>query len=647
MQAKLGKYEIRGTLGRGAMGLVYEGWDPSIQRRVAIKTVPIADAADPETEEQLARFRREAQAAGRLIHPNIVTIHDYGESAESAYIVMEYVEGPTLKSLMDGQERFSLPIILRIMRDVLAGLEFSHERGVVHRDIKPANVMLTSEDAARGHAKIADFGIARIESSDMTQAGTMMGTPSYMSPEQFMAQAVDARTDIYSAGVVLYQLLTGERPFEGGLSAIMHKVLTIEPPAPSAISVTAPPLLDAVVRTAMAKRPDDRFPSAAAFSAALEAAVSAPAAGAASEDATIVVSATGMAAGRLTREPPVIQLSPRRNLVPVIGAALAVVLTLGGGGAFFLLWPARETPRPLAASAAGNTIAGTSTLDPAPAESLPAAQDGGEAASPVPLPATKDPTGVMALPLKPGTLDPPPRATTTPTMIRDRLAPMVAGQSCALIEGSVSGSLEVALRGIAGPGVQDEFQQTAARDAVPGTIQWNVESADSVFCRTLDLLRSIAPPFGAAGPRLALGLADGRTTLRDGERIRPRLAMPDFPGYLRVDYIGADGNVQHLYPQSTEPGGTGAVKDRMLAPRERVNLGDPMPGQPAWNVGEPYGTDMIIAVASTAPLFGAPRPVDGERVEEYLRDLEAAVAAARAVGVRVMGSALLVETLAK
>ena len=142
------------------------------------------------------------------------------------------------------------------MEDLLAGLQFSHERGVVHRDIKPANVMLTGT----GQAKIADFGIARIESSSMTQAGTVLGTPAYMSPEQFMGQVVDARTDIYSSGVLLYQLLTGERPFEGGMSAIMHKALNTEPPAPSQLSVTAPPSFDAVVRRAMAKRPEDRLP---------------------------------------------------------------------------------------------------------------------------------------------------------------------------------------------------------------------------------------------------------------------------------------------------------------------------------------------------------------------------------------------------
>ena len=258
----LGKYEIKRPLGRGAMGTVYEGWDPIIARRVAIKTVRCRTMPMiAETEEALARFRREAQAAGRLTHPNIVGVFDYGETDDLAYIVMEFVDGPPLKTLLDKQERFALADALRVMEDLLAGLQFSHERGVVHRDIKPANVMLTSG----GQAKIADFGIARIESSSMTQAGTLLGTPAYMSPEQFMGQVVDARTDIYSSGVLLYQLLTGERPFEGGMSAIMHKALNTEPPAPSQLSVTAPPAFDAVVRRAMAKRPEDRYASAAAF----------------------------------------------------------------------------------------------------------------------------------------------------------------------------------------------------------------------------------------------------------------------------------------------------------------------------------------------------------------------------------------------
>ncbi len=271
----LGKYEIRRQLGRGAMGTVYEGFDPIIERIVAIKTVRLPDSADEETAEEIARFRREAQAAGRLTHPNIVGVFDYGETADIAYIVMEYVDGPPLKNLLDKHERFTVPRIVRIMEDLLAGLQFSHERGVVHRDIKPANLMLTKS----GQAKIADFGIARIESSSMTQAGTVLGTPAYMSPEQFMGQVVDARSDIYSSGVLLYQLLTGERPFEGSMSAIMHKALNTEAPMPSQISVTVPRPFDAVVRKAMAKRPDDRYASAADFMAAIKAASGCPGSG--------------------------------------------------------------------------------------------------------------------------------------------------------------------------------------------------------------------------------------------------------------------------------------------------------------------------------------------------------------------------------
>jgi len=271
------------------MGVVYDGWDPIIARRVAIKTVKIPDPSDEEAMEELARFRREAQAAGRLTHPNIVGVYDYGEADSVAFIVMEFVDGPTLKSLLEKQQRMALPEISRVMDDVLTGLAFSHARGIVHRDIKPANVMISSD----GRAKIADFGIARIESSSMTQAGTVMGTPAYMSPEQFMGQTVDARTDIYSCGVLLYQLLTGERPFEGGMTAIMHKALHTDPPRPSAISVTSPEAMDAVVARAMAKRPEGRWPTAEAFAAAIRQAVSAPTAAAAmtpepAEEATMV-----------------------------------------------------------------------------------------------------------------------------------------------------------------------------------------------------------------------------------------------------------------------------------------------------------------------------------------------------------------------
>ena len=616
----LGKYEIKRMLGRGAMGVVYEGWDPSIQRHVAIKTVPLTDVDDPETQEQIARFRREAQAAGRLTHENIVPVYDYGETADVAYIVMEYVEGPTLDSLVKNQERFGMAEILRIMQDLLAGLEFSHARGVVHRDIKPANLMLTSNDRAKSRIKIADFGIARIESSSMTQAGTMMGTPTYMSPEQFMAETVDSRTDIYSSGVLLYQLLTGERPFEGGLSAIMHKALHTEPPAPSQLSVTSPPALDAVVKKAMAKRPNERFATAAAFSEALVAAVSGAAVSPPPEDATMVNPRRPVA----SVAPPVsvpVTTPPKRNLMPVV-AGLAVVLLAGGGGAYFLLRPAAEVP-PVAPS----PVVATPVPAPvSPAVVAPVVPRNDAAAVPVEKPAA---------------------AAVSAAMIGDMFAQITATQRCALIGGSVRNNGETVLTGIAGPGAQDAVRQAVASHSVPGTVQWNVASADTVFCPALTLLQSVSSPFGSGEPGLALTLADNRTVLHDGDHIRPRLAMPGFAGYLRVDYIAHDGTVQHLYPQVADSTGAVADKVHVFVPGEKVSLGDPSAGQPGWEVAPPFGTDMIIAMASSQPLFTRPRSGNVEPAATYLRDMDAAVQAIREGGGKLVGNALLVDALAK
>ena len=218
MPTILGKYEIRRDVGAVAMGTVYEAWDPFIKRRVAIKTVQLPRAADSETRQAIARFRREAGAAGGLAHPNIVTVYDYIETGGLACIVMEFVDSDSLKIQLDRKEPFSVRAIVRIMDGLLSGLQLSHDHGVVHRDIEPGNVMLTRN----GQAKLADFGIARIENSSLTEIGTTLGTPAYMSPEQFMGQQIDARTDMHSARVLLFHLLTGVRPFQGHAIAIMY-----------------------------------------------------------------------------------------------------------------------------------------------------------------------------------------------------------------------------------------------------------------------------------------------------------------------------------------------------------------------------------------------------------------------------------------
>jgi len=269
MISQLGKYEIRRELARGAMGIVYEAYDPLIKRRVALKTIRPDQLDGERAADMIARFRREAQAAGRLNHPNIVAIYEFDEDAGTAFIAMEFVEGRELKDSFAANERFRMADIERIMTALLEALDYSHKQGVVHRDVKPANIFLLDN----GGVKVADFGIAHIESSNLTQVGTVVGTPNYMSPEQIMGLPVDGRSDLFAAGVILYQFVTGERPFAGSSTTTMQKVLKEEPLPPSTLNVQLPPAIDAVVRKALAKRPDDRYATAHEFAQALQGAV--------------------------------------------------------------------------------------------------------------------------------------------------------------------------------------------------------------------------------------------------------------------------------------------------------------------------------------------------------------------------------------
>ena len=264
---KLGKYQIKRELGSGAMGVVYEAFDPLIERTVALKTIRKSLIDQSENQEFVLRFKREAQAAGRLTHPNIVSVYDYSEDQELAFIAMEFVQGKTLKDYFDENIRFEIKDVIHIVSQLLDALAYSHKQGVIHRDIKPANIILMADKSI----KVADFGIARIESSQLTQTGAVLGTAQYMSPEQFEGHAIDNRSDLFSVGVVLYQLLTGEKPFDGAsTTTIMYKVLTAEPPLPSKLNIHISSNLDAVVKKALAKRPDDRFQSGAEFVNALK-----------------------------------------------------------------------------------------------------------------------------------------------------------------------------------------------------------------------------------------------------------------------------------------------------------------------------------------------------------------------------------------
>ena len=265
---KIGKYKILGVLGKGGMGIVYKGLDPDIEREVAIKTIRLDSFIDgPEKEEMLNRVIREAKAAGRLNHPNIITIYDVLRDDDLTFIVMQYVDGQTLQALIESGKIFSPEDVIAILKPVAESLDFAHQNGIVHRDIKPANILI---DKA-GTPFLADFGVARMETSTVTGPGTTIGTLSYMSPEQIMGKTADGRADFFALGVILYELLAGRKPFIGeNLSTIVYKIVHEEPQRVTDINQSLPPGYEDVIRRALAKNPDDRYQSGREMIADLE-----------------------------------------------------------------------------------------------------------------------------------------------------------------------------------------------------------------------------------------------------------------------------------------------------------------------------------------------------------------------------------------
>jgi len=682
----VGKYEIRGRLGAGAMGTVLDAFDPVIERRAALKIINRPSADDAEGAEAMARFKREAQAAGRLNHPNIVAVYDYGEDASHAWIAMELVEGGTLKQVLDRGERFPLTETLRVMEEVLAGLDYSHKRGVVHRDIKPANIMLTQD----GTVKIADFGIARLENSSMTQVGTVMGTPSYMAPEQLRGETVDARADIWAAGVMFYQLLTGEKPFEGGFSSVLHKAINTEPTPASTLSVTAPRAFDAVISRALAKRPEDRFATAAAFSEALRPAMAAPPPPVVDPDATIVAAAPRSVTPPAPPTAPKTVVEDGKKGMPVALIGGGVALLVAAGAAFFLMGgqdaappgtppvavtaaltpppqsqpaavtpplvvPALVAPAPSVLTPSAPAAAIVATLPPvaaAPVAAAPIVPAPSAAGPSVPAPsaptwpspalAPPAPTQAVPAPIAP-VAEPPPQpvprmpplqqlAVVQPPRLDFRAAASAAATAaaCGLIATAASDT-SLTLEGVLRRGEEASLRQAlAARDIPSSAARLAVQSFEGPYCPALDTLRPVLAAATAA-PRLGVV---GTVPLASGQLLRFDVTMPDWPANLYVAYFMKSGEVAHLVPSATHP--AGAV----------VRLGEPRAGFPGWEVSEPFGTDLMVAVVSEGPLFGDTRPLV-ETQEAYLTALRDALQRARQAGRRVLVRPVVIETVAR
>ena len=289
---KLGRYDLVRELGKGAMGLVYEGRDPNLDRRVAIKTIKVENLTAQEEADYEVRFRTEARSAARLQHPHIVTVYDSDRDGDVAFLVMEFIDGHDLKQHLDRGEVYTLAQTLGLMGDLLSAMDYAHRQGVVHRDIKPANLLLERS----GRVKLTDFGVARIQDSgDATRTqGSMVGTLKYMSPEQVQGYAIDARSDLFAAGVVLYQLLTSKRPFNGSTDfEVIQSIVGQDPLPPSSITPGLPPGLDAVVARALQKSKDARYATAQEFHTALVASIQT------ANDQTIAPAAKAIPTGRV------------------------------------------------------------------------------------------------------------------------------------------------------------------------------------------------------------------------------------------------------------------------------------------------------------------------------------------------------------
>jgi predicted Ser/Thr protein kinase len=258
-QPQLGRYTIDGEIGRGAMGVVFRATDTVLQRTVAVKTVNMALEKD-HADKYEARFFQEARAAGGLNHPNIVTVYDAGKAGDVVYMAMEYIQGVELRTLLTEGQPMALGRALAIAAQVAEGLGYAHQAGVVHRDIKPANIMVTAD----GPVKITDFGIARMRASaDLTQTGMMLGSPKYMSPEQVIGKRADHRSDIFSLGVIVYEMLTGAAPFSGeNITALMYQIVNFAPPAPSSVNKAVPEMLDFILAKMLAKPVEERYADA-------------------------------------------------------------------------------------------------------------------------------------------------------------------------------------------------------------------------------------------------------------------------------------------------------------------------------------------------------------------------------------------------
>ena len=454
---KFGRYEVQAELGDGAMGRVYRAWDPSVSRIVAVKTIKREYLTSDTTAEYMRRFRREAQSAGSLSHPSIVRVYDVGED----YLVMEFVDGRTLQQVLREEGRFEPAEALRLLGPIADAVDHAHRAGIIHRDIKPANIMVQSD----GQPKLMDFGVAHhLEASVMTTAGQILGSPSYMSPEQIAGQEITGRSDVYSLAVVAYEMLTGLPPFHGTITQVIYRVMNDAPPPPRQRNAGLPARYDDVFAQALEKDPAKRFATAGDFVSALDlrelelqltpgeiehtarAAGSRPAAEGDAQETILTIPPGGR-----TALPPANAKSGRKQPVLIVGA---VVVAAAAAGAWWIA--SRPAPNSAAPAATAQPTAAASAAplpSPTPVVVVAASPVEAATASPAASPSATPPPRAARVHAKP---TPPPAPLAPPTP-----PPVVEGQ---LVEMGPGVTPPVKLKG------ESPYPDKARRQHLQGTV---------------------------------------------------------------------------------------------------------------------------------------------------------------------------------
>jgi serine/threonine-protein kinase len=592
---KLGKYELEPVpIGEGGMAVVYKGRDPHLGQPVAIKVILRMHLEGPRADELRQRFKTEAIAGQRLRHPNIVPVYAYGERQDCPYIVMKFVEGKQLKKVLDDGYRYSVTEALSVMEQLLEALDYAHSEGVVHRDIKPSNILY----GEKGRILVADFGIAKVDASTLTRTGIAMGTYGYMAPEQCLGTGADHRADIFAAGVILYQLLTGERPFHADSeAAVMYQTLNVEPVKPSDRNGQIPLALDGVVAKAMAKRREERYQLAREFASALKQAVaSSPSrpGGAMESMPTIPGTVAGVEARR--------QSKISKKLLATAGiAGIFIVLSI------WFLW--RESvwaPKPHPGAAPSESAV--------PSANGSAAQSDGS---------------------------PSETASFSPEALNRQLGNIVASVECAELESTLTAFGEVVLSGYLKPEDRERVEREIGR--LPGVkgLLFKAETLAWPYCE----LRRLLGPYETAndsrrdergrpsGVRLTPRRPDG--WYQEGERLVLTLTAPDLDSHLYVDYFMLDGSVVHQFPVT-------ASQQGRQPPFKDFPLGEGG-GARQWQVAPPFGSEMLVAIAAQDPLFDAPRP-EMDASKDYLPALTQALQQARTKGSLVLADLQRITT---